>query len=1294
MAARLRGGRPDRLARVWHVIGWVILGPMLMGLAVVAGAVLYARTDAGRERVRKLVLDEAHRSVPGLELGRIEGDYLHELRLVNVTVRDREGRAAVHADAVVARFDLRCLLHRTIAVDELRVDGARVLARPGADGRLNLAELTMPAAARPAPSPAPTKPSTPWHIRLDRLEVEGKADVELADLHVTARALRLVASLGLDGSTAQGRVETLTVDLGDAGRLSLEARASLEARPDGAPTLAAYDLAVTAMEIDPEAVGAGPQARLGFTLVAHGRGVPLEPGARVDATLDVARSEIAGLAIGGGRFVASATGPKWELGRATLTAAGAALEAHGAGEGAGVDATLELTLGGPLAARAVGAPAIAGHGELTAHVTGTYPALVVDARGDVAALRVADARVKAATFAARLEGPPTAPRGSLRLAARGIVPPGHAPRVDRATVTASLERGALEVDAAVVGAHVRGGVRAHGVATADRADVTIDAASVDFATQRYRQVASLLKPTRVRFEAARSLIGALIVDRTAVRGSGYLFSGDAVVAAKLRLLPDGAFPRGDVDVSLRQASLRGQPRIDADAHLTLAERRATAKLTAALAGGGATVSLDASVPLVEPRHGSPRLARSGPIALHLDANCVRLEGLPIVDKQLARQGITGGVAHLSLDVKGDLAHPDAKASFDLRDVTYRNIRGLGRDSTLKTIPGLGGSLALETSRGSTRVKGAVLIRGAGVLEIDGQLALDPGELLAGADARRAPLRVSLDVPTFELGSLADFIDELQGLSGKLTAHGEITGSVARPSGTVDARVTSGKVDAVAFKQVALHATADAGRVEGTLDVVEVVGGSVVAKARLDRGAGDRIDATLVAHDLDLGFARVFVPTLRETAGIAQLSARASGTLTAPELHASLDIEKGRLGIIGQPTFRDIRVQATLEPGRADVHRLEMRSGDGTLTGTAWVTLYGFTARRAVVTAHAHRFLVAADGSTGARLDGDLALEGALRADVLSGAVTVPRAEVWLPKTPSATGGRKLQKMGAHADIRFVDETARAADERRQAATRDAASRAARHPVAVDIHVRAGPLYVRSKDLDLELESTLKVGRVASGARAGQPTLSGAIHISRGHINIQGQRFDFDPGDITFDGGPDLTPALSIRLEHQYPDARIVIALEGTPAKPSLHLTSEPPLYDQAQIVSLILTGQPGGQPSSGSSFDPTAAVATAVLGRLADEIAPQLGLDVLRVENVKQVDKEGYATGDSDTRVEVGKYISDRVYLSYAHVFAAPDDANQNEAHVEYRLTRRWMLESVFGDAGVGGVDALWTYRY
>ena len=37
---------------------------------------------------------------------------------------------------------------------------------------------------------------------------------------------------------------------------------------------------------------------------------------------------------------------------------------------------------------------------------------------------------------------------------------------------------------------------------------------------------------------------------------------------------------------------------------------------------------------------------------------------------------------------------------------------------------------------------------------------------------------------------------------------------------------------------------------------------------------------------------------------------------------------------------------------------------------------------------------------------------------------------------------------------------------------------------------------------------------------------------------------------------------------------------------------------------------------------------------------------------------------------------------------------NSNEGRLQYRLTPNWMIESIFGDAGVGGVDLLWTKLY
>jgi len=155
---------------------------------------------------------------------------------------------------------------------------------------------------------------------------------------------------------------------------------------------------------------------------------------------------------------------------------------------------------------------------------------------------------------------------------------------------------------------------------------------------------------------------------------------------------------------------------------------------------------------------------------------------------------------------------------------------------------------------------------------------------------------------------------------------------------------------------------------------------------------------------------------------------------------------------------------------------------------------------------------------------------------------------------------------------------------------------------------------------------------------------------------------------------------------------VFVELHGTPTRPQLRFRSEPAVYDQAQIISLVLTGRITGAPG-GPAPDPTAGIATPVLGKLADKLAPQLGLDVLRVEKAESTPEQA-AAGLLAERVEVGKYVSERLYVSYAHVFGATDAQNANEAQAEYHMTADWLAQTVFGDAGVGGVDAFWTRRY
>ena len=1390
--------RTSRSARRWdrvlRVAGWVVMAAACLAMLGLGTAVLYARSGSGRERIRRLALAQAQKSIPGLSIGSIGGDYVHDLWLRDVEVRDDQGQVAIHVDRLAARYRLWSLIHRTALVDELDADGVRVSAHPDPRGGINLAHLTSPSPAPARPADRPARPSA-WKVRIERIRVaiveasiepeegevatiqDGALDGSLAlegervragiaslsaaanwddnayalsvsdasidlDRHSVKGALPAFRLTGLlrDGApldlqaSASGPLDRINLALdvtGGGGRVHSSGVVGILASPAGQPALGSYSLELGARGIDPAQLASGSlTGEVGFDIHVEGQGLPLSPGSVARLDVQVLPSTIDGVAIAASRVAASARGASWEVSPSVLEASGISVALHGHGSGHRLSGDLDVTADGQSVRAHHRGVDGRGRGKIILHAEGEWPGhlalraegslravraqslhidalkLDADVRADqraagaepafdararilVSGLAVADGRAASAEVAVAAQGTLDRPSGKVRVSARHVLAGGGAPPIDALTLNAAGDRGSVRIDAAVSGPRVRGGLRAHGMLSARAADVSLDGLSADITTHAYRQKLDLQGASRVTYRAGDEIA----VQHLAIKGAGARFTGQAVVSGSYRLPPSRRDPLGRVDVQLVGASVGGLTPTDLRMNGTLTRRRADVHLDAQMPSAGAQLHLDADVPVIVSSRRTPRLASRGEVTVHLKSNQVRLQSLPAIERVLARAGITGGTASVDVMASGDIDHPDASGSFDVRDVMYRNIAGLGRDSTLKTVPGLGGSIKIDTKPGSVRMDGQVLIRKAGVLSVSARSPVDLGRLIAGRDLPGLPIRASVTIPRFSLKSLSDFTDELKGIDGQLEGKVEITGTVGRPSGQADITIAGAAVDDVKFRDVRASARGDAGRVQARLTLEQLSGGRLDGSATLERQRGDRIQASLTGRDLDVGFVRPFLTNVRALAGKAQLSATATGTLSSPRVSASLSVDDGRLGVTGQPTFQGIRVAATLSPGRADLKTLELHSGGGSITGKGWVVLggpSGLAPRSAVFTAHAHKFLVATVGNTGARIDGDLAAAGAVRSDILSGKVEIPDANVWLPKGPPTGGGRALQKIGQHPDVHFIDQTARAAEQRDREKRRQAAAAGFR----LAVEASAKPVYIRGKDLDIELRSDVKIGTVAGGAHAGAPTITGGLHIPRGRINIQGQRFDFDHGNVTFNGSYELDPQLDIKLTRQYPEAMVTIELRGTPKKPELRMSSDPAVYDQAQIVSLILTGSPGGQPSSGKAFDPTAAVATAVLAKLADQVAPALGLDVMRVEGQDVKNEEGQATGETDTRVEVRKYITERIYLSYAHIFGAPDNANQNEAHVEYRMTRRLMMESIFGDAGQGALDALWTYRF
>ncbi len=111
---------------------WVGLGAAVVGVVVLVVLLVFTQTDWGRERTRAFALDQLATMINGqVEIGRIEGNLLKRIRLIDVSIRDERGRLFLQADTLEARFGLRALLRQRIELGELRiVDAHLVLDQP------------------------------------------------------------------------------------------------------------------------------------------------------------------------------------------------------------------------------------------------------------------------------------------------------------------------------------------------------------------------------------------------------------------------------------------------------------------------------------------------------------------------------------------------------------------------------------------------------------------------------------------------------------------------------------------------------------------------------------------------------------------------------------------------------------------------------------------------------------------------------------------------------------------------------------------------------------------------------------------------------------------------------------------------------------------------------------------------------------------------------------------------------------------------------------------------------------
>lgn len=655
-----------------------------------------------------------------------------------------------------------------------------------------------------------------------------------------------------------------------------------------------------------------------------------------------------------------------------------------------------------------------------------------------------------------------------------------------------------------------------------------------------------------------------------------------------------------------------------------------------------------------------RLVHTTPITA-----AVHLRSLDVARLPLARLGldvpVSAGLVDGDLKLGGTLHEPTLYATFDGRKLT---VAGFDKIDLV---------LHAEYQRSDLELSLTGDVRGTRLVTASAETRLDFHKLIDGERWQDAPLRADAAISSYELS-------QWKQLHGALTARAKVRGTLAHPEGDLDFAAERLRIGEMRFGRFSGAAHHDPRHSTARFDAEELGGGGALhGSGELLAGNERRISARLRVEQLSLSLSKGGIAGVRELRGKVDGDVTVTGPLARPQLAGSLNVEDGAFALASQPLlYHHLSLALAAANDRIELKRLAVKVGNGGLVASGSARLDGFATPLGLdMSAQATHFPFRL-GSFAAFVDGQTQLHGERKDGVLMVTATVNKG---LAQLPRLVDGKKPQSLSPMPDLVFTDP----AELRRRAV--EAAELAEDAPVKASIKAHIpGPFRVRSSELGTDLQGDLDVEVLGEVVR-----ITGTVESTWGRIDLLGRRYEIERVRVSFDGSPNPDPALDIRITRVVDAATVIVRVRGTLKRPQLELSSEPPIYSESQIIGIIVSGDPGSTRISDAATDQkvVGAISGVLVNQIKSQIAPGLPIDVIRI------DETDSTSGTS--RLEVGKYITESIYLSYVHQFGAPTGihpVNSNEAQLQYRFKRHYQLETRFGDAGVGAINFYWSLRY
>lgn len=452
------------------------------------------------------------------------------------------------------------------------------------------------------------------------------------------------------------------------------------------------------------------------------------------------------------------------------------------------------------------------------------------------------------------------------------------------------------------------------------------------------------------------------------------------------------------------------------------------------------------------------------------------------------------------------------------------------------------------------------------------------------DLRGTPLEARAKLDRLSLPTIAAALGSDVPMGGTITGTLALAGTMRNYHLAAYLDASAATVKDQAFARFVAEGTLDPGRLALKVGVKEKTGpGSLDLDATVDRAKGGVLDARLKAFRLRIDFLSAFFQRQRSIGGIAgtlDADVRLQGTPDQPAGEGKLSLSGLALVLASPiPPIESTTVEATLQ-GQKIGASFEGRSGEGRLSGridAVLTTLGAPSFDVALETQDLPMILGPRQGLIASKVRAQGTVGAELKVDV-----TIQSARVQIPNA----SGASPRSVRDFSDVVYVD------DARRERMGTKSSTETAALPFVLTVKSQE-PIPV--KGTEIAAEATVDL---ALDGRSGVIEGSGKVSVGSGWINLFGRRWEVEHGELTLLGR--ASPEVEVEIRRDLGTAVAIVRVRGNLAKPELELSSDPPIFDEAQVLMFVLGAEPGSGDEAVSLQDRAAgAAAGALVGALS-----------------------------------------------------------------------------------------------